>query len=106
MGNVIEFEIVLKVKKDKRKESQHERFVRSFSISTNGSSIFDRSQAYECPTNLVERQNLLQIKPRGINERLTVEMEIICDCPCERKENIEVFILIYMCIYIYLSYVD
>ncbi|XP_047349920.1 integrin beta pat-3-like isoform X3 [Vespa velutina] len=57
VGNVIEFEIVLK--------------------------------AYECPTSPLERQELLQIKPRGINERLIVEIEIICDCPCERKENIE-----------------
>nr|XP_050851498.1 integrin beta-PS-like [Vespula vulgaris]XP_050851499.1 integrin beta-PS-like [Vespula vulgaris] len=57
VGNVIEFEIVLK--------------------------------AFECPTNLAERQQILQIRPRGINESLIVEIEIICDCPCERKEKTE-----------------
>ncbi|XP_014600603.1 PREDICTED: integrin beta-PS-like [Polistes canadensis] len=57
VGNVVEFEIVLK--------------------------------AFECPKNLSERQQVLQIKPRGINESLTVDIEILCDCPCEKKDNSE-----------------
>ncbi|XP_043487353.1 integrin beta-PS-like [Polistes fuscatus] len=57
VGNVVEFEIVLK--------------------------------AYECPKNLSERQQVLQIKSRGINESLTVDIEILCDCPCEKEDNFE-----------------
>ncbi|KAK1136188.1 hypothetical protein K0M31_000753 [Melipona bicolor] len=41
-------------------------------------------QASECPTNPNEWQTSMQIKPRGINESLTIELSIICDCPCER----------------------
>ncbi|XP_015190709.1 PREDICTED: integrin beta-PS-like [Polistes dominula] len=57
VGNVIEFEIVLK--------------------------------AFECPKNLSERHQVLEIRPLGINESLTVDIEILCDCPCEEKENSE-----------------
>lgn len=26
----------------------------------------------------------MEIKPRGLNESLTIDLEIICDCPCEK----------------------
>jgi len=26
----------------------------------------------------------MEIKPRGLNESLTIDVEIICDCPCEK----------------------
>ncbi|CAK9831191.1 Integrin beta-PS [Anthophora retusa] len=41
-------------------------------------------QATECPENPNEWQKSMQIKPRGINESLTIEVNITCDCPCER----------------------
>ncbi|XP_043581912.1 integrin beta-PS-like [Bombus pyrosoma] len=39
-------------------------------------------QATECPANSSEWQTSMQIKPRGIDESLTIELSIICDCPC------------------------
>ncbi|KOC68093.1 Integrin beta-PS [Habropoda laboriosa] len=41
-------------------------------------------QVTECPENPKEWRKSMQIKPRGINESLTIEVEIVCDCPCER----------------------
>ncbi|XP_076245992.1 integrin beta-PS-like [Calliopsis andreniformis] len=40
--------------------------------------------AVECPANSNEWQHTMQIKPRGINESLTVDLSIICDCPCDK----------------------
>ncbi|XP_012529707.2 integrin beta-PS isoform X2 [Monomorium pharaonis] len=52
VGNIIEFEIVLKV--------------------------------VECPKDPKDWYQTMQIKPRGLNESLTIDVEIICDCPCEK----------------------
>ncbi|XP_029033971.1 integrin beta-PS-like [Osmia bicornis bicornis] len=41
-------------------------------------------RAVECPANSSEWQQTMQIKPRGINESLTIDLSIICDCPCDR----------------------
>ncbi|XP_015432904.1 PREDICTED: integrin beta-PS-like [Dufourea novaeangliae] len=52
-------------------------------------------KAVECPANPDEWQQTMQIKPRGINEGLTIDFNIVCDCPCDRpghpgyKENSE-----------------
>ncbi|XP_077255158.1 integrin beta-PS isoform X1 [Temnothorax americanus] len=51
VGNIIEFEVVLKV--------------------------------VECPKNSKDWHQTMEIKPRGLNESLTIDLEIICDCPCE-----------------------
>ncbi|XP_026673834.1 integrin beta-PS-like isoform X2 [Ceratina calcarata] len=40
-------------------------------------------QATECSANSNESQTIIHIKPRGLNESLTVDLNIICDCPCE-----------------------
>ncbi|EZA50855.1 Integrin beta-PS [Ooceraea biroi] len=52
-GNVIEFEIVLKV--------------------------------VECPKDPKDWRQTVEIKPRGLNESLIIDLEMICDCPCERQ---------------------
>ncbi|KAI4504441.1 hypothetical protein M0802_000912 [Mischocyttarus mexicanus] len=46
-------------------------------------------KAFECPKNLDERHQVLQIRPSGLNESLIVDIEILCDCPCEKKDNSE-----------------
>lgn len=45
---------------------------------------FCGTQAVECLANSSEWQQSMQIKPRGINESLTIDLSIICDCPCDR----------------------
>ncbi|KAH0953620.1 hypothetical protein HN011_000489 [Eciton burchellii] len=55
VGNVVEFEIILKVT--------------------------------ECPKDSEDWHQTIEIKPRGLNESLTIDLEIICDCPCERQGN-------------------
>ncbi|KAK2576870.1 hypothetical protein KPH14_005497 [Odynerus spinipes] len=40
-------------------------------------------KAVDCPANQEERKQILEIKPRGINESLTVEIEILCSCNCK-----------------------
>jgi len=41
----------------------------------------------ECPANAADRKQSLQIYPVGVNEAMTLNYEIICDCPCERPGN-------------------
>lgn len=41
----------------------------------------------ECPANAADRKQTLQIYPVGVNEAMTLNYEIICDCPCERPGN-------------------
>ncbi|KAL1138060.1 hypothetical protein AAG570_009755 [Ranatra chinensis] len=41
-----------------------------------------------CPTNKSEWNQIFQIYPVGINESLTVNLEMICDCPCENEGGI------------------
>lgn len=36
-----------------------------------------------CPENPAEWKQTFQIYPVGINESLVVDLEMICDCPCE-----------------------
>ena len=37
-----------------------------------------------CPENPTERKSTFEIFPVGLNESLTVEVDILCDCECER----------------------
>ncbi|XP_032670659.1 integrin beta-PS-like isoform X2 [Odontomachus brunneus] len=41
----------------------------------------------ECPANPKDWKQTVHIKPRDLNETLTIDVEIICDCPCERPGN-------------------
>nr|XP_031846906.1 integrin beta-PS-like isoform X2 [Nomia melanderi] len=41
-------------------------------------------KAVECPANSSEWQQTVQIKPSGINESLTIDLSIICGCPCDQ----------------------
>ena len=41
----------------------------------------------DCPANAADRKQTLQIYPVGVNEAMTLNYEIICDCPCERPGN-------------------
>ncbi|CAL7946615.1 unnamed protein product [Xylocopa violacea] len=45
-------------------------------------------QASECSPDSSEWQKSIQIKPRGINESLTIDLNIICDCPCEQPGHL------------------
>ncbi|KAG8191111.1 hypothetical protein JTE90_010035 [Oedothorax gibbosus] len=42
-----------------------------------------------CPQNPLERNRTFQIYPVGLNEYLTVHLEMICDCDCEKPWNEE-----------------
>ncbi|XP_076279784.1 integrin beta-PS [Lasioglossum baleicum] len=44
-------------------------------------------KAVECPADAREWQQTMQIKPRGLNESLVIDLNIVCDCPCERPGN-------------------
>lgn len=37
----------------------------------------------ECPANISEWRQTIQIYPVGINESLIIDLEMLCDCPCE-----------------------
>ncbi|XP_054006047.1 integrin beta-PS-like [Hylaeus anthracinus] len=41
-------------------------------------------KAVDCPTNSSEWRQTMKIKPRGINESMTIDVSIVCDCPCDR----------------------
>lgn len=41
----------------------------------------------ECPENPKNWQQTFEIYPVGINESLTVDLNMICDCPCERPDH-------------------
>lgn len=43
----------------------------------------------ECPQNPNDWQQKFQIYPVGINESLTVNLEMLCSCPCERPNHPE-----------------
>ncbi|XP_020286322.1 integrin beta-PS-like [Pseudomyrmex gracilis] len=38
----------------------------------------------ECPADRTEWSQIIEIKPRGINESLIIDLELMCDCSCER----------------------
>lgn len=40
-----------------------------------------------CPPNRKDWHQTFQIYPVGINESLTVELDMQCDCPCENPGN-------------------
>lgn len=42
-----------------------------------------------CPENREKWNQTFQIKPVGLNEYLTVHLEMICECDCEKHENEE-----------------
>ncbi|XP_071440832.1 integrin beta-PS-like [Hetaerina americana] len=42
----------------------------------------------KCPEKENDRHVKFQIKPQSLNESLEVELEIICDCPCEQPGNL------------------
>ncbi|XP_014480334.1 PREDICTED: integrin beta-PS-like isoform X1 [Dinoponera quadriceps] len=41
----------------------------------------------ECPTDPKDWKQTVNIKPRDLNESLTIDVEIMCDCPCEKLGN-------------------
>ena len=41
----------------------------------------------ECPANPAERKQNFQIYPVGVNEALSIDLEMACDCPCEQSGN-------------------
>uniref|UniRef100_A0A146KXD2 Integrin beta n=1 Tax=Lygus hesperus TaxID=30085 RepID=A0A146KXD2_LYGHE len=44
-----------------------------------------------CPPNKKDWIQTFQIYPVGINESLTVKLEMQCDCPCENEGNVNFF---------------
>lgn len=48
----------------------------------------------ECPPNRKDWNQVFQIYPVGINESLTVVLEMQCDCPCENPmHKVSTFLL-------------
>ncbi|XP_012262745.2 integrin beta-PS-like [Athalia rosae] len=41
-------------------------------------------KATDCPENPEDWRQTIEIKPQAVNERLIVDVEVICDCPCSR----------------------
>ncbi|XP_043480175.1 integrin beta-PS-like [Leptopilina heterotoma] len=44
-------------------------------------------KALNCPENPDEWQQNIQIRPTGLDESLTIDLQIICDCPCDRDDH-------------------
>ena len=42
----------------------------------------------ECPKDEKDWKQTFQIYPVGINESLTVDLEMLCGCPCEKTVNL------------------
>ena len=40
-----------------------------------------------CPKDAKDWKQTFQIYPVGLNESLVIDLEMLCDCPCERPEN-------------------
>ncbi|XP_033208227.1 integrin beta-PS-like isoform X2 [Belonocnema kinseyi] len=41
-------------------------------------------KARNCPENRAEWQQSIQVRPTGLHESLTIDLQLICDCPCDR----------------------
>ena len=41
-------------------------------------------KAVECPKDPKDWQQTIRIKPRGVNESLIIELDLICECPCAK----------------------
>lgn len=42
-----------------------------------------------CPKRASEYTQTIQVYPVGLNEALLIDLEIICECECEKPENVE-----------------
>ncbi|XP_046467651.1 integrin beta-PS-like [Neodiprion pinetum] len=57
-------------------------------IRVNKSVQFEISiKAIECPERPEDWHQIIEIKPQGVDERLTIEVDLICDCPCSKPDN-------------------
>ncbi|KAG8227222.1 hypothetical protein J437_LFUL003428 [Ladona fulva] len=54
-----------------------------------GSEIKFRAEikVLRCPEDAKQRHQKFRISPQGINEAVEVEIDIICDCPCEKPDH-------------------
>ncbi|XP_055842893.1 integrin beta-PS isoform X1 [Episyrphus balteatus] len=50
-------------------------------------SFFAEITVTECPADPKEWQQQIQIYPVGINETLTIDLEMLCSCPCENPNH-------------------
>lgn len=44
----------------------------------------------KCPTDLTKFKRTISINPKGLDERITIDVEPICGCDCENERNINV----------------
>lgn len=42
-------------------------------------------QVVECPIDPKDWHQIMEIKPRDLNESLIIDLELMCDCPCEKS---------------------
>lgn len=42
-----------------------------------------------CPRNLRDRNQTITIYPVGLNDAMVIDLEMICDCECEKPWNVE-----------------
>lgn len=42
-----------------------------------------------CPKRASEYNQVIQVYPVGLNESLFIDLEIICDCDCEKPQNVQ-----------------
>lgn len=40
-----------------------------------------------CPADPAEWRQMIQIYPVGLGESMIIDLEMLCDCPCERGDN-------------------
>lgn len=41
----------------------------------------------DCPIDKAIGKQVIEFKPIGLNETMILELEVICDCPCEKPGN-------------------
>lgn len=96
VGTTVNFTISIEVAKKKKnttillQERKHYRF---------------NFQVLECPVNQSDRKQTLKFYPVGVNEVMNLELEMICDCPCERSGH-PVRLLDAKCLCIYIKLYD
>lgn len=49
--------------------------------------FFITVEVTSCPTNPKDRKQVFVISPLGLNETLTVDLEMICECDCEQTKE-------------------
>ncbi|RWS23240.1 Integrin beta-PS-like protein [Leptotrombidium deliense] len=73
------------------KSGKIERTNRCDNIRTGDTIEFDVTlELTSCPSNPAKRNQTIRIKPTTLNDELVIDLQIMCDCDCEKPWNRDV----------------